>query len=612
MRPEDVAFRLTEIASADILWIWRAPLDPNIQTAVDAARFGGAKIVFDLDDLMVDPSLARISVIDGIRTQGLSEEAIRAHYRRIRATMATADLCVAATDELAGHMRNAGMPTRVLPNGFDWSSLMASRGAARSRRLSGGGDGLIRIGYAGGTLTHQRDFAVCASAIGDILRARRECRLVAFLSPDGTRGLLDASEFPDLSGLEDQIEWRDFVPLDQMPDELARFDVNLAPLEIGNPFCEAKSELKFFEAALVDVPTVASPSGPFARVIRHGETGFLAATPGAWREALNALVADAGLRRRIADAAYLDVLWTYGPERRSRMMDSLLDIAQGGQAAARAFQLDLLRRYAVPRASPRMPEYDTIFETASSTDARLTIAVPLYNYSQYITETLESTHAQGLSELDLVIVEDRSTDNAFEVALSWVRANASRFNRVVFARNRTNSGLALTRNAAFKIANTPYVLPLDADNRLLPSCAAACLRAIENSGAAFVYPVIQQFGQASELLGLQRYDPARLANANYIDAMALVSRAAWAAVGGYDDIKGGWEDFDLWCKFVEEGFFGAQVGGPPLAEYRVHDSSMIKAAIGRPETLRDMMADLGRRHPWLTLVWPLPPDVSPP
>jgi glycosyltransferase involved in cell wall biosynthesis len=78
-----------------------------------------------------------------------------------------------------------------------------------------------------------------------------------------------------LQGLHGQIEWREFVPLDQLPNEIAQFDVNLAPLEVGNPFCEAKSELKYFEAALAGVPTIASPTGPYRRAIRHGETGFL-------------------------------------------------------------------------------------------------------------------------------------------------------------------------------------------------------------------------------------------------------------------------------------------------------------------------------------------------
>ena len=90
--------------------------------------------------------------------------------------------------------------------------------------------------------------------------------------------------------MESQIEWRQSVPFRQLPDELARFDINLAPLETGNVYCEAKSELKYFEAALVEVPTIASPTVPYEEAIRHGETGYLARTAEEWFECLDTLV----------------------------------------------------------------------------------------------------------------------------------------------------------------------------------------------------------------------------------------------------------------------------------------------------------------------------------
>jgi len=103
------------------------------------------------------------------------------------------------------------------------------------------------------------------------------------------------------------------------------------------------------------------------------------------------------------------------------------------------------------------------------------------------------------------------------------------------------------------------------------------------------------------------YDPVRLANGNYIDAMALISRAAWAAAGGYYHLRPmGWEDFDFWCRLAERGLRGELVLGEPLAEYRVHPTSMDRTNNSRAETIRQMMDDLDRRHPWLTLIWTLP------
>src|SRR5262249_26813092 len=90
---EGIPDKLDDIEAADVLVIWRAPWEDRIAGAVSAARNGGAKIVFDVDDLVIVPELAQLNVIDGIRTQNLPEKAVRDYYERMRRSMAAADLC---------------------------------------------------------------------------------------------------------------------------------------------------------------------------------------------------------------------------------------------------------------------------------------------------------------------------------------------------------------------------------------------------------------------------------------------------------------------------------------------------------------------------------------
>ena len=129
----DVGEKLNQIETADIIVLWRTIWNDVLAAAVNNAKSNGTKVVFDIDDLMVDPELARLEVIDGIRSQGLTEETVRAHYAGIRAAMASADLCIASTEELAVHMRRALMPALVLPNSFDERTRAASRIASRIR-----------------------------------------------------------------------------------------------------------------------------------------------------------------------------------------------------------------------------------------------------------------------------------------------------------------------------------------------------------------------------------------------------------------------------------------------------------------------------------------------
>lgn len=600
-RLDEALQHMDAIRSARIVIIWRAPWDATVAQIVEAAKASGAMLVFDVDDLMFEPELARIDIIDGIRSQSLSEHSVRDFYTRVQRTMAAADICTATTEELAGHLRRLWKPAIVLPNGFDEQTFTVSRLAAR-RRAAIESDGLFRIGYAGGSRTHQRDFAACANAVADVLRQRPASRLVLFYHPPTRQPLVDLNEFPSFEGLMDQVEYRDLVPLAELPNEIARFDVNLAPLEVGNPFCEAKSELKYFEAALAGVCTIASPTGPFRRAIKDGATGILASGESEWFNAISRLAEDDSLRHRMARAALYDVLWAYGPDRRAELARFAFEQFQRGRTAARAFALQLSRQHRSACGDIDIPSARTVFSSDRLRASSVTVILPLHNYEQFIADALKSVAAQTLVDIDLIVIDDASTDGSLTKALDWAKDNASRFNRLLVLQNHRNSKLGPTRNVGFDAAETAYVLPLDADNRLLPDCIQRTLKAIRDHAAAYAYPVIRQFGADNQIMGNMAYDPARFIGSNYIDAMALISKAAWSAAGGYQNVRFGWEDYDLWCRFAEMGLGGVPVGGEPAAEYRVHKDSMLRTATDVDANKKLLVQDIERRHRWLSIV----------
>lgn len=615
----------TVLAGADVVVLWRVAWEGHIEGIVEVCRRQGSTVVFDVDDLMIKPELATIEVIDGIRSQRFSEDGTREFFARVRRTMDHADLVTTTTEELAGHVRELQQIAHVMPNAWDDESLAAARRAVRQRRDSGEGEGLLRIGYAGGSRTHQRDFALAVPAVAALLRARPAARLVLFRDPSSGEGVVLAGEYPELRDVAAQIEWRDMVPLALLPAEMARFDINLAPLELGNPFCEAKSELKWWEAALVEVPTIASPTGPFARAIEDGRTGLLAADPAGWEAALARLADDPALRARIARDAYHEALAHWGPNARAEALASVL--AQAGasrpgsprpgsphpgrahparaRAGARAFELDLHRQArSSPAARPELPELvasEVLLAHDGLRDAAVSVVIPVYDYADYVVEALESVAAQTLHPLDLVVVDDASTDDSAAIVLDWARQHAPRFNRVQVRRHLANAGLGHARNTGFAAAETPFVLPLDADNRLAPACCARLLDALaDGRGTAFAYPQIRSFGDGDAVFGTLPFSAPRLISGNTIDAMALVAKWAWAAAGGYDHVRFGWEDYDFWCRLVEQGLWGQAVG-EVLAEYRVHRSSMIHTQTEQRANKRALVEDMERRHPWLRI-----------
>src|SRR5262249_24967873 len=136
-------------------------------------------------------------------------------------------------------------------------------------------------------------------------------------------------------------------------------------------------------------------------------------------------------------------------------------------------------------------------------------------------------------------------------------------------------GLAAARNRGFELATAPYVLPLDADNRLRPGfvpAAFALLEADPRVGA--VYGDRHEFGLRQGTVLVPEGDLGNLLLINSIDACAVVRKAMWSDCGGYDPGAPAWEDWELWISAVERGW---QLRHLPLVgfDYRVRPGSMI-------------------------------------
>jgi hypothetical protein len=91
-------------------------------------------------------------------------------------------------------------------------------------------------------------------------------------------------------------------------------DLVIAPLEVGNPFCEAKSELKFFEASLARRPVIASRTRTFSEATLGGQLALLADTPDEWLEAFRTVSRNRKQVRIVADRAHGYVIDNYGAE----------------------------------------------------------------------------------------------------------------------------------------------------------------------------------------------------------------------------------------------------------------------------------------------------------
>ncbi|MBI5882439.1 MAG: glycosyltransferase family 2 protein [Elusimicrobia bacterium] len=206
---------------------------------------------------------------------------------------------------------------------------------------------------------------------------------------------------------------------------------------------------------------------------------------------------------------------------------------------------------------------------------KVTVAVSLFNYRRYLAECLDSVARQTLAGLDLIVVDDSSTDGSAAAARRWLGRHGRRFRRWTLTRRKVNAGLSAARNEAFSLSRTAYVFVLDADNSILPPCLERLSRALDATKADFAYSYLSRFGEEEGLSNVRVWDPALLKTRAYLDAMALVRKEAWEKVGGFDTaLKKGWEDYDFWLRVARKRGWGVLVP-EVLGRYRVHLASMV-------------------------------------
>lgn len=293
------------VARADVVTVFRAAWSPALAAVRERCRQEGIPLVYDIDDLVFDSDVAAaggIALLDGAPQAELI--VWRDRIEGYRAALAAADAAILTTEPLAAAARAVCPRTFVLPNALG-PAMASAAAAARDAAKPSQADDRPRLLFASGTPTHHRDFAVAAEAVARLFRRRPEPLLVIL-------GPLDVARHAALEPFRDRVDCRPRVPFELLFAEIARADVNLCPLELGNPFCEAKSSVRWLAAAAVGVPSVVSPTAPLLDTVQDGVTGLVAADVEGWEQALDSLVGDQEFRQRLGQAAYREAMARFG------------------------------------------------------------------------------------------------------------------------------------------------------------------------------------------------------------------------------------------------------------------------------------------------------------
>jgi len=263
-----------------------------------------------------------------------------------------------------------------------------------------------------------------------------------------------------------------------------------------------------------------------------------------------------------------------------------------------------------------MQKYVGLFQDALSEKKRpdnATVVITTHDYAQYVTEAIESALSQSYPATTIVVVDDGSTDNTQEVL------NAYRDNPKVTLIRQENQGVAAARNNGIRRTNSPYIICLDADDKLHPEAVKTYVKALaEDRGLGIVYGASEIFSGKGEPENTIAYPPAIFSWPTLttptvgnelphtcIYSGAMFRRDMWERCGGYKQVYAPGEDTEFWVRGLSVGFTAAAVSPLPLFYYRWHEGSASRTRTYVP---------ISSWHPWFyDKQYPLAaPSTTPP
>ncbi|MCR9248212.1 MAG: glycosyltransferase family 2 protein [bacterium] len=233
----------------------------------------------------------------------------------------------------------------------------------------------------------------------------------------------------------------------------------------------------------------------------------------------------------------------------------------------------------------------------------VSVVIPCFEHGRFLAAAVDSALAQTRRPVEVVIVDDGSTDPATVAEID--RQGEREHVTVVRTENR---GLAAARNTGVQHSRGEFVLPLDADDLLEPEFLARTvplLQAEERVGV--VYTDVAYFGSKKGCWRTPEFDFVDLLCRNLMTATSVFRRRCFDEVGGFDEsMREGFEDWEFWIAICARGWRGQRVpellfryrqhrGGSMLANTQRRRRAIYRYIVGKhrgtfAEHLEDVMA----------------------
>lgn len=247
--------------------------------------------------------------------------------------------------------------------------------------------------------------------------------------------------------------------------------------------------------------------------------------------------------------------------------------------------------------------------------AKVSIIVGVYNCEDTLPEALDSILAQTFVDWEMILCDDASSDNTYQVAEEYQK----RFpNKIKLLKNKNNLRLAATLNRCAKVACGKYLARMDGDDISMINRLEMQVNFLDGHPEyAIVGTYMQAFDEKGDrnIISVRqkpcKYDLAKMTPFNH--ATVLIRKSVFEALGGYHstELTERCEDVDLWFRFFAAGYQGYNLTEPL---YRVReDRTTFKRRSWKSSFQASLVVWRGIRMlglPWYYSVYTLKPVVS--
>ena len=199
---------------------------------------------------------------------------------------------------------------------------------------------------------------------------------------------------------------------------------------------------------------------------------------------------------------------------------------------------------------------------------KISVIMGIYNCASTLQEALDSLYAQTFQDFEIILCDDDSSDNTYQVA----EENAQTHKNIVLLKNETNKGLNYTLNRCLSVAKGEYIARMDGDDYSLPHRFKVEVDFLDThidydivSGPMLYFDENGVFRRGHGKGEIHKIDFIK--GSPFCHAPCLVRTRAYKLVGGYTIDKNllRVEDYHLWFKMYALGLKGYMLGEPIYA-----------------------------------------------